>query len=327
MDRRRFLKICATAAAGLALPAAAAAGTASLHRWTGIALGARAEVNLIHHDAEEARRLFSMVEAEIRRLENIFSLYRPESELSRLNRTGRLQAPSFEMLELLGLCSRIHAVTAGAFDPTVQPLWQYYAQKAVGEKHAGSFAEARSRTGFGNVRVLQDEISLLKPGMALTLNGIAQGAVTDRVAALLSANGCRNVVVDLGEISAQGHGPDPVDAGHEAGWSVTLRPAPERDGSRVGIQLADAAVASSARRGTTFDPEGRQSHILDPRTGLTVKNGLAGASVVARTAAIADGLSTAALVCRESDLKRSLAAFDGTRAFVVRDDGTQGWVV
>jgi thiamine biosynthesis lipoprotein len=296
-----------------------------LHRWTGIALGAGAQINLLHHDAGEAQRLFDMVEAEIRRLENIFSLYKRESELSRLNRTGRLEFPSLEILEILGLAKRIHAVSAGSFDPTIQPLWQYYARQSVGEPQTESLEDVRNRTGFDHVRIQPNEIRFLKPGMALTLNGIAQGAVTDKVTALLAANGCRDIVVDLGEISARGTGPDPADAGR-AGWPVTLRPDLERKGSEVRVHLTDMAVASSARRGTTFDLAQRQSHILDPGTGLPVDNGLAGASIVARTAAVADGLSTAALVCGETDLVRALEAFAGSRAFVVREDGRTDWL-
>ncbi|MCX2724667.1 FAD:protein FMN transferase [Roseibium salinum] len=324
VNRRRFLKICAAGAAALALPGSARA-QASLHRWTGIALGARAEINLLHDDENTARRLFVRIEAEIERLENIFSLYRSESELARLNRNGQLAVPSLELVELLGLSQQLHLVTGGAFDPTVQPLWDYYARRAVGAAQAGEFAATRDRTGLEHVSVQADAIRFLRPGMAMTLNGIAQGFITDRITALLSANGLTDMVVDLGEITARGAAPDEVEPG-QTGWPVTLRPDPHRSDAQVKLHLSDAAVASSARLGTTFDQSGTRSHILDPKSGEPVRSGLTAASVIARTAALADGLSTAALVCGEERLAIAMAGFPATRAFVVRDDGADGWL-
>ncbi|MHA7774637.1 FAD:protein FMN transferase [Roseibium sp. M-1] len=325
VSRRRFLRICAAGAAGLAVPPgrALAQGQASLHRWRGIALGARAEINLLHEDAGKAQKLFGRIEAEIRRLEAIFSLYIPESELVRLNADGRLDAPSLELVDLLGLCARIHAATEGAFDPTVQPLWAHYARLATGDTGT-DFEAARSSTGFGHVSIEPAEIRFRRPGMAMTFNGIAQGFVTDRITAFLAANGCTDMVVDLGEIAARGSPQDEFSTG--SGWPVTLRPDPGRPEAAVKIRLNDAAVASSARLGTTFDPAGRRSHILDPRTGLPVEGCLLGASVIAPTAALADGLSTAALVCGEDGLAKALSGFAQTRAFLVRMDGTTGWL-
>ncbi len=61
---------------------------------------------------------------EAERLENIFSLYRPDSEIVRLNHTGALASPAPEMVELLGICRTCWQLSDGLFDPTVQPLWQ-----------------------------------------------------------------------------------------------------------------------------------------------------------------------------------------------------------
>ncbi|GAB2187872.1 FAD:protein FMN transferase [Roseibium sp. LAB1] len=329
VNRRRFLRICAAGAAGLALPTgiAMADGRAKLYRWRGIALGAGAEIDILHESAAEAERLFANVDAEIRRLEAIFSLYHPESELVRLNTDGRLPAPSLEMVDLLSLCDRLHAATDGAFDPTIQPLWAYYARLATGDT-GGDLATARDRTGFRNVVYGPGEIRFARKGMAMSFNGIAQGYITDRVTALLASKGCTNMVVDLGEIVTRGapdEGAGP-DAGTDHGWPVTLRPVPERPDADTRIRLSDAAVASSARLGTTFDQTGHRSHIIDPRTGLPVEGGLDGASVIAPAAALADGLSTAALVAGEKNLGKALAEFPATRAFVVQRDGSTGWL-
>lgn len=332
LNRRRFVTICAAAAAGLSLTSGLAQSRPVLHRWRGVALGAKAEINLLHEDRAKAQELFLLVEAEIRRLEAVFSLYRETSELSRLNRDGHLEAPSLDMVNLLALSRQLHAVTEGAFDPTVQPLWAYYAERASlglaiekDNTKSSELEKVLERTGFENVTVEPGLVEFRQKGMALTLNGIAQGYITDRVAALLGARGCTDMVVDMGEISATGDpGCSKVPSGR--GWPVTLRPDPKTPDAAVEVKIADAAVASSARTGTTFDQAGKSSHILDPRTGMPVEADLTAASVIARTAAYADGLSTAALVCGEKVLSSALTHVPGARAFVVREDGASDWL-
>ena len=126
------------------------------------------------------------------------------------------------------------------------------------------------------MHVNPDRIAFARHGMAITLNGIAQGWITDRIADLLRAGGVTSTLVDMGEI--RGVGPHP--------WRVSL---PGPDGSI--LALTDRAVATSAASGFAFDPAGRFTHILDPRSGAT-PNRYASITVVASTAAAADALST-----------------------------------
>ena len=138
--RRRFVAIAA-AAAGLPFAAIrAGAETTHLHRWSGIALGAAAEIVLHDPDAARARRLIARCVAEIDRLEDVFSLYRPQSAISRLNREGRLAAPPLELVALLAEARSYSERTEGAFDVTVQPLWRLY---------AAHFARSRRRSTRG----------------------------------------------------------------------------------------------------------------------------------------------------------------------------------
>ena len=125
---------------------------------------------------------------EIERLERQFSLYRDDSALVRLNATGILERPEPDMLELCSLVSTIHQVSAGKFDPSIQPLWSAYARaKGVPESKGVGHRFAR-QAGWNKVEISQHSIRL-QPGAALTFNGIAQGFITDRVVALLKAQG------------------------------------------------------------------------------------------------------------------------------------------
>ena len=296
LTRRRLITISAAMAL---LPAVARAGRGTIRQWTGQALGARASIRL-DHPAGEAIAARAM--AEIDRLEDILSLYRPESALSRLNRDGHLDAPPFELLECLSLAGAVHHASGGRFDPTVQPLWALWAEAAAngGRPDAGAVEEIRRRTGWDKVRLDAAAIAL-SPGAALTLNGIGQGYVADRVAALLEAEGLTDILVDPGELRALGGAPDGGD------WPVRLE-----TGER--LPLRQRALATSAPLGTTFDQAGRDGHILDPATGRPTPAQWRAVSISAPSAAIADALATAAcLVSDRAGIDAMAASFDGAR--------------
>ncbi len=268
--RRRFLTILAGAAVLPTLTNAAAS-------WHGIALGANAQIILDHPNADA---LIAKAVNEISRLESLFSLHQ-DSQLTRLNAAGQLQNPAPEMLELLSICSTINARTGGAFDPTIQPLWALYAERISAGGTPSAAKISAVNTGWQHVRFSPVEVSFAKPAMALTLNGIAQGFIADKVAALFRAEGIQNVLVNTGEIMALGTAPN----GNP--WPVTI--------ANTGGQstpLSNAAMATSAPLGTVFDTASTVGHILDPRTGRPGGQ-WAQVSVTATSAALADGLSTA----------------------------------
>ena len=286
ITRRRLITI----SAGLALlPAAARASAGGTARqWTGQALGARASIRLDHPDGAA---IAARVMAEIDRLEDILSLYRPQSALSRLNRDGALAVPPFELLECLSLAGAVHRASGGRFDPTVQPLWVLWAEAAAAGRRPSAQAveTARQKTGWERVELDAAAITL-RPGMALTLNGIGQGYVADRVAALLEA-----------ELRALGGNPD------GGNWPVHLE-----TGER--LSLRQRALATSAPLGTTFDQAGHDGHILDPATGMPAVSAWRSVSVSAPSAAIADALATAACLIAEPEaIRRMLGHFEGAR--------------
>lgn len=279
--RRRFLTILAGAAT---LPAfGIQAATAS---WKGIALGAEAQIILDHPEGD---RLITLALTEIRRLESIFSLYQSNSQLARLNRDGILPEPAFEMIELLSICSSIVARTGGAFDPTVQTLWKLYAEEFTkgAQPTPTQIADAMTRTGWNHVRFSPELVTLDQSSMALTLNGIAQGYIADKVSDIFRQNGIENVLVNTGEIAALGTAPN------GAPWPISV--------NETSLPLQDKAIATSAPLGTTFDANGATGHIIDPRTG-TPGGQWSSISVIASTAAEADGLSTAFCLMNHAEI-------------------------
>jgi thiamine biosynthesis lipoprotein len=320
-SRRRFITIAA-AAAGLPLlmpPRRLAHDVPQLRIWTGSALGADAMLQIHHPDPAMADRLIELSLAEVARLEAVFSLYRPDSALSRLNRDGNLDDPPFDLLQVLADCARFSTLTDGAFDATVQPLWEVYAAH-FGRPDPDPAGPSRSaieaalaRVGHDRVRLDARRIEFAAPGMAVTLNGIAQGYVTDRIVSLLRDAGIAHSLVDMGETRAIGTHPTGQP------WSVGLEDprAPGRIAERIG--LSDRAVATSGGYGTQFDAAGRFNHLFDPSDGTTSWR-YAAVSVVAEDATTADALSTA-FSLMPLDRARRVGDALGVRAHFALADG------
>ncbi len=329
LGRRRAITLIAAAGgatlggaglAGLLSGQAASAPSRRSHRWRGTALGARAELLIHHEDAREAARLIDLALAEIERLERLFSLYRRDSALVRLNRTGALEAPPLELVALLDRARVWHRLSAGAFDVTVQPLWRLYRDHfAAGPADGPADGPAETRVeaalrlvGQAELSATAGRVALHQPGMAVTLNGIAQGYITDRVAELWRAEGLDQVLIDLGELRALGDHPDGRP------WRVGLKTSADASPAETTVEISGAALATSSTFGDSFDEAGRFHHLLDPRTGRPTV-GPRSVSVVARTATDADALSTALLVSLPKMPARDQLARMGIQRIVATD--------
>jgi FAD:protein FMN transferase len=316
-SRRRFIAVTAAAGAAAFAPGAGRAAV-PLHVWDGVALGARASLRLYHSDAAAATRLIETCRREIQRLERAFSLYRPDSALSRLNAQGQLEAPPLDLVRILYESRRLGALTGGAFDVTVQPLWLVHSRhfSEAGADPAGpteaDLAEALARVGQDGVEVASHRVAFTRPGMAATLNGVAQGYVTDRIAELLRTEGLDRVLVDLGETRAIGRADGRP-------WRAAL--ADPRGGPPLAeLDLKDCALATSAPTGYLFDAAGRFHHLFDPRTGRASAR-YASVSVLAPDATTADALSTAFAQMPRDDIAAVLARHEAIEAHLLHRDG------
>lgn len=286
LNCRRFLTLSACAALPMAARAAAAPAP---QEWRGQAMGADVTLRLRGAAPMQARAFFAEAQRLLAHVENQFSLHR-DSDLARLNRLGRLRFPDRDMLALMALSQRLHEATGGAFDPSVQPLWL---ARATGTDENA----ARALTGWQAVEWSPDEIRLTRPGMALTLNGIAQGLAADRLAEAATRHDLTEILIDAGETRAMG----PHD------WRAALADA--RGRVHRHIALRERALATSSPMGTRIGPRGA-AHILatDGRTPVwdTI-------SVSAPQAALADGLSTALCLMSAQATRKALATLTDCR--------------
>jgi len=261
------------------------------------------------------------VRQEIERFERIFSLYRRDSEISRLNDAGKLLKPSPELRKLVEESQRLGELSGGAFDISVQPLWRLY------EAHFWSRTDiqpdiaaraldvARTLVDFRRIDSGAAAIAFAQAGMAITLNSIAQGYISDAIADMLRNEGFENAVVDLGEYRTIGRHPDGRP------WRIGIRDGRDAGSIDRTIDLEDMALAVSGGYGTTFESSGRFHHIFDPRTGASA-NSLVDVAVVGPSATAADGLATAICVAGEARAPTLLAGYPQMRAILTRLDGT-----
>lgn len=277
LSRRRFL----------AVSAALAAGPARADSWSGFAMGAEVAITL-HGPREVTGPALAAARTAIDEVEARFSLYRPGSDLSQLNREGALAVLHPWMAAILDDCDRLHRVTQGHFDPTVQGLW------------------TTPPGPLGWHRVTRGPGIALGPGQSLTLNGIAQGFGADRVAEVLQAHGLTHCLVNLGEFRALG-GP----------WRIGIEdPAAGLLGSR---SLTDAAIATSAP-GALILGDGL-GHIRNPRNPARAPL-WSSVTVETASAALADGLSTAFCTMSRAGIAEALSALpDPVRVTLVDGAG------
>ena len=293
--RRRFLKIIGLASigaiSGTALVKLTKTDTLKKVTWQGIALGSPAEITIYHPNQKEAEDILSESHKKLVQLESLFSLYKENSQLSMLNKNGYIENPHPNMIALLNLSKKYAEMTNGAFDVTVQPLWNLYNEAFIKTNKPPLESEIEktlSLVDWRSISVSKNLINYEKEGMSSTLNGIAQGYITDKISEHLINSDINNTLVQLGEYRGIGDHPDGRP------WRLLLSN-PEHTDSIGEIEFTNAAVATSAGLGTPFDLTGKHHHIFDPKNGYNANNYLQ-VSVTSKTAAEADALATAFLI-------------------------------
>ena len=316
-SRRKFLKIAGAVATipVMAGTLRALAPQGRQYTWQLDVMGTLAELALWHNDPPVADRTIREVRAEVSHLNGIFNLFEGNSEISRLNRDGYLDTPSWELREVLTVARSFSELSDGAFDITVQRLWDLYAAhfwSGTGRSRdidGAALQVAERLVDYRLVEISSGRVALGRRGMGITLNSIGQGFVADRIADMLRDRGFDHIYADLGEIRLIGESPDGRP------WRIGLRD--PKDPSRYGcvLDLEDIGLAVSGGYGTTFEQTGRYNHIFDPRTGLSADR-MSAIAVTAPSAMIANGLATSIYVAGREQAKRILAPYPSAKVII-----------
>jgi FAD:protein FMN transferase len=231
------------------------------------------------------------------------STYQKDSEISRfneINQTDRKFKISDDFYQVMKTAQTIYRLSDGAWDGTVNPLVDLWGFGRGGAKNKiplkADISALLSNVGFEKIEVLEPGFLLKKhAAVTLDLSSIAKGYGVDQVADTLRKEGFQNYLVEIGgEVFASGYRQD----GNP--WRIGIN-RPQADAAfdevyKV-VNLRNKAFATSGDYRNFFMVEGiRYAHIIDPRSGYPVSNGVVSVTIIADTCTFADGLATAIMV-------------------------------
>ncbi|MGC4053560.1 MAG: FAD:protein FMN transferase [Paludibaculum sp.] len=236
---------------------------------------------------------------EVDRLEDLLSIYRDDSEMSRLNRSGSAECGAVpEVYQLVRLAVGLWKATDGGFDIAVAPLvriWGFFrgprrvpsdgeieqALAACGSRHL-YFPKSSGLIGFRRL------------GVEFNPGAIGKGYAIDQAIRLMwNRFGIPSALMQAGQSSLFGLG---TPAGEPRGWGVDIGDPHGSHRAVARVYLRNRGMGTSGAANQYFEVNGRRyGHILDPRTGRPAEQ-LASATAIARSSAEADALSTAFFV-------------------------------
>ena len=281
-------------------------------------MGTAIRVELWHDDAAAGSAAIAAVFDEMRRIDALWSPYKPDSELSRVNRDAAQQAVevSAELIELLAQARAMSERTQGAFDITYASVGYLYDYRHQQRPDDTTVANLLPAIDYRHVIADPERrtVRFTQAGVRIDLGGIAKGYAVDRCSELLRARGIVHATVSAGGDSRM-IGSRNVDATAQTQarpWMVGVRD-PRRDGEFAAvIPLLDSAVSTSGDYERYFDADGKRfHHIIDPDTGRSA-NGVRSATIIGPDATTTDALSTSVFVL---GVQKGMALIDGMQGF------------
>ncbi|HEV3197445.1 MAG TPA: FAD:protein FMN transferase [Bryobacteraceae bacterium] len=224
---------------------------------------------------------------EVRRLDDLLSNYKPESEWSEINRRAaeKPMKLSPEMFRLLSACVDYSRESEGAFDISVGPLmkvWGFY--KGSGHlPHRPEVLAALTKVGYRHIHLDQGAQTIWfdRPGVELDPGGIGKGYAVDRMVDVLRQNGVQIALVAGSGSSIYGMGAPPAEP---KGWRVDIRDPRDPNKSSTEVFLKDMSMSTSGSYEKFFRAEGRTyAHIMDPRTGYPAQGSVSVSVIAPRT--------------------------------------------
>ena len=250
-----------------------------------------------------------IVFSEASRIEQLLSKYVLSSEISQLNRLGRLKV-SAETFYILKRSQEFCRLTQGAFDITVAPLvdlWGF-SNRQFQVPSADKIRAVLLLVGSDKIILHEfDNVVEFKiPGMKIDLGGIAKGFALDCAVKKLKENNINSCLINAGgQVYALGDK-------FKIPWKIAIRGA-EKSEIAGTLELKDKSASTSGSYEQYFLKDGkRYCHIIDPRTGYPVETGITSVTVMAEEALTADALSTSIFVLGKKDTPGILKKFQAT---------------
>ncbi len=246
-------------------------------------------------DEMKARKDIDEAFKEIGRVENVFSTFKPYSEISKINRLKPNEGLmiSDEAFWLIKKSIDYNKKTQGVFDITVKPLidlWERAKRTKIIPKDE-EIKEALTKVGSDYISLNSSDktISFTRSGMGIDLGGVAKGYAADRAIKILRENGIKNAIVASGgDMYCLGR------KSRRQTWKVGIQHPRNRNEILLKLALEDKSINTSGDYERFFVLNNRRySHIIDPRTGYPIGDNVVSATVIAEDSATSDILATA----------------------------------
>jgi FAD:protein FMN transferase len=318
----RWSKALVAASVFVCVPAIFADGPAAnalpVHK-TKYMMGTVYEIAAYDPSPEKAAAAIDQAFAEIARLDATLSNYRPESDLSRLNRDGHFHAVrvSPDLYRVVEESLKYSRVSDGKFDITVAPLVDMWKAAIRGDRVASQEEQDKLRAcvGYQKVELIPpDMVEFHSPCMRIDVGSVGKGYAVDRAVEVLRANGIKNALVDAGRSSIYGMGAPPG----AAAWEVHLRDPSNRVDPTV--MLSENSVSTSEQTPPSLLGNETAGHIIDPDNGKPLETKYA-LSIVAKTGTASDALSTTLLLLGPQKGKPIVQGLVDAAAIWVAADG------
>ena len=251
----------------------------------------------VKYVGSEVEGLDAIISQELVDFNQSLSTYIPDSEISRLNKTGSLAYESRFFYPVLKASKKVFEQTGGAFDPSIGPLvqaWGFGPDKSIPNLDAAKVDSLKGVIGFGQVSFDEENVSL-PLNFQLDFSAIAKGYAVDVVAELLEEKGIENYMVEIGgEVRCRGK--NDLDKPWALGIEDPTVQSNEQKLMAI-VRLKDLSLATSGNYRNYYEKDGQIfAHIIDPRTGYSAKHNLLSASVFAPDCMTADAYATAFMV-------------------------------
>jgi len=317
ITRRQFLQIIAiSGAAGLALKIGL--DNLSIDEMiseTRLLMGTVINIKAVGPNPQAASVAINACFERMAELESVLSRFQPSSQLSRLNQVGAVDNPHPALFRLVKQSQELSQLTDGAFDITVKPLLDLYQAFSGTLPKSLQIEQALHRVDFRKIELSSQRITFKQREMSITLDGIAKGFIVDEGVAILKQFGFANVMVEAGG-DLMGLG----EKAPQSPWKIGLQaPRAEMGNLMTTFDIRNQAIATSGDYMQAFTSDFVNHHIIDPRTGHSSPE-LASASIIAPTAALADGLATAVMVMGQAGLQ-VIEQISDSEAYVVTKNG------
>jgi thiamine biosynthesis lipoprotein len=260
------------------------------------------------------------------RLTALLSRFDRRTAVAMLNAEGVLRDIPPEVSGVVDRALYFNRMTGGAFDMTVQPVVDLFRERVGKEKSIPTDDEIRKALCLVDSGMIEKQgrtLRFKRPGMGITLDGIAKGFIVDRASTVLARKGITDHLINAGgDIRSMGAHPDKTP------WSIGIEDPGKKGNYPDVIRMKNGAVATSGNYEVYFDHEKMFHHIVDPKTGLSPELSTS-VSVRAATAMDADALATSVFVMRPGKGTAFINSLAGCECLTITRRGTKrkssGW--